>query len=277
MSAQLGLLKVNLKAETAEFSTGLEKAGKSLDQLEKTVTGSVAGINRAFSSFGAAVGVASFGALTTAAVQLGDQYQQLQTRIKGVSDSTAEYKKLSDQLFTISQKNGVALETTAQAFQAIARNAKSFGATNADVVKLTNAVQQLGAISGTSGESMKTAMQQFSQAMGSGTLAGDELKSIMENMPALADKIAVGLGVTRGELKKMGSEGKLTSDLVFGAILKQTEDINKEFEKVPVNLSQAMTEMQNSTMRAIGEFDRLFGISSGIDDCWQCVVRTALW
>lgn len=266
---QIGYLTAKFEADVAKFVSDVGKAGKSLESLEKTVSGTVKSINGSLGALGATAGLAGLAAgivsAGAAAVTLGDQYQVLQTRIRGVSESsTKEYKQLSDQLYTISQRNGVALETTAQAFQQIARNAKGFGATNADVAKLTNAVQQLGVVSGTSGESMKSAMLQFSQAMGSGVLQGDELKSIMENMPVLADKLAKGLGVSRGELKKMGAEGQLTSDLVFKTLLKQTDEINKEFEKMPANMGQAMSSLQNSAMRAVGEFDRLFNVSGSI-------------
>lgn len=289
--SQVGILTLDFIAKTGQFIQDLGKASASIEKTDKALKESVRSMNKemealgntstkhldvfaskwkaaevalksSWSTFNAGLAATAVVSAAAAVVKLGDEYQSLQTRIKGVSNSTKEYKTVSDQLFNISQRNHVALETTAQAFQQIARNAQGFGATNSEVLKLTNAVQQLGVIGGTSGEAMKTAMLQFSQAMGSGTLAGDELKSIMENMPVLADKIAQGIGVTRGELKKMGADGKLTSELVFNAILKQTGEINKEFQKMPVTVNQAMTDLSNSTLRAVGEFDRLFLVSS---------------
>ena len=70
---------------------------------------------------------------------------------------------------------------------------------------------------------------QLGQALASGRLGGDELKSILEGLPLVAEKIAKGLGVSTGELKKMGAEGLLTADKVFGALLSGTEKIQADF------------------------------------------------
>ena len=50
--------------------------------------------------------------------------------------------------------------------------------------------------------------------MASGVLRGDELKSVLEQLPTVADVIAKQLNVTRDELRKMGEDGKIKLGLV---------------------------------------------------------------
>lgn len=80
------------------------------------------------------------------------------------------------------------------------------------------------------GASAEAATFQFSQAMSSGTLRGEELNSILEQMLPLAEAIATGLGITTGQLRKLGEQGMLTSKNVMAAILSQKEAINSQFD-----------------------------------------------
>jgi tape measure domain-containing protein len=66
-------------------------------------------------------------------------------------------------------------------------------------------------------------MRQLSQALGSGTLQGDELRSIMERMPIVGQAVARVMGVTTGEIKQLGSEGKITTEV----LIKAAAELNK--------------------------------------------------
>ena len=73
-------------------------------------------------------------------------------------------------------------------------------------------------LAGASAIESSNAFRQLAQALGSGRLAGDEFRSISEQVPTVLAPIAAELGVTIGELKKLAAEGKLTSDVVLRAL-----------------------------------------------------------
>ena len=102
---------------------------------------------------------------------------------------------------------------------------------------------------------------QLSQAFASGRLQGDEFRSISENIPPLLDIFAKELGVTRGELKKLGSEGKITSDVIATALLKETENINEAFSQLSPTIGQASTTVGNSFLNLVGKFSEVTGAS----------------
>ncbi len=89
---------------------------------------------------------------------------------------------------------------------------------------------------------------QLSQALGSGKLQGDELRSIMERMPAVGQAVAKVMGVSASEIKKLGSEGKITTEVMIRA----AAELNKiepppptamqEFEKAMKDLRTEMGE-----------------------------------
>ena len=73
-------------------------------------------------------------------------------------------------------------------------------------------------LAGASAMESSNAFRQLAQALGSGRLAGDEFRSVSEQVPTVLAPIAAELGVTIGELKQFAAEGKLTSDVVLRAL-----------------------------------------------------------
>ena len=73
-------------------------------------------------------------------------------------------------------------------------------------------------LAGASSIEASNAFRQLAQALGSGRLAGDEFRSVSEQVPTVLAPIAEELGVTIGELKKLAAEGELTSEVVLRAL-----------------------------------------------------------
>ena len=99
--------------------------------------------------------------------------------------------------------------------------------------------------------------QQLGQALASGKLQGDELRSLLENMPVLAQALARELGVGIGQLREMGAAGQLTADRVFPALLAASEKINGEFDKMPPTMSRAAGILAESTADFGARLDKI--------------------
>ena len=193
---------------------------------------------------GAAAGLA-FKHLLIPLAEVQDKFASYKGQIDLVLDSTMATEKMMKRVIASANQTGVAIDTAMTAFTRILRNSEDIGATADEVAQLTELVQKLGIVSRTGQGEMQGAMIQLSQALAAGRLNGDELRSIMENMPALAKAIADGLGVSVGQLRRMGAEGELTSAKVFQGLLSQTDAVNKEFEKMPQTSAQAFARLDN--------------------------------
>lgn len=101
------------------------------------------------------------------------------------------------------------------------------------------------AIGGVQAQQQAAALMQLSQALGSGVLQGDEFKSIAEAAPILLDTIAEYMGKSRAEIKKLGSEGQLTADVIFKAISGASEKFGEQAAKMPMTMGQALTVFSN--------------------------------
>ena len=90
------------------------------------------------------------------------------------------------------------------------------------------------------------AFRQLAQALGSGRLAGDEFRSVSEQVPLILKPLAAELNVSTGALKQLAAEGKLTSDVVIRALRNLgssgAEDLKKILENDP---TQVFKNLQN--------------------------------
>lgn len=144
-----------------------------------------------------------------------------------------------------------------------------------ELVAFSEQLQKLMAISNTSSESASAAMLQLTQGLSSGTLRGEELNSVLEQTPMIAQTIADYLGMTIGELREFASEGGLTADIVKNAVLGATDETNAAFEELPMTWAQVWQIMGNVALKALqpilnginwlaNNFEKLIPIISGV-------------
>nr|WP_279153306.1 phage tail tape measure protein [Pseudomonas mosselii] len=202
-------------------------------------------------------------------VEYSQTWVGVQNRIKQVSETFDEFSRQSSAVFSIAQNSQSSLEATAELYQRIAASSGQLGATQQKVAQVTQNISKAMSASGVSAESAQAALVQLGQAFASGVLRGEELNSVLEQAPGLAQAIADGLGVARESLRSMGEAGKLTSKEVFSAILSQTRSIDDAFARSQTTVSGAFQVMENSAAKFFGTLDETLGITKSF-------VQTAL-
>lgn len=127
-------------------------------------------------------------------------------------------------------------------------------------------IQKQMAISGASGASAQAALVQLTQGLASGTLRGEELNSVLEQTPMIAQTIAEYMGVTIGEMRELASEGKVTAEVVKNAMLGAAEETNAQFEQMPMTWAQVWTMFQNVAIQALDPvLDAISWLANNID------------
>lgn len=124
------------------------------------------------------------------------------------------------------------------------------------LLAFSEAVNKSLAISGTNEASKQAAMLQLTQAMSSGRLQGDELRSILEQAPLIGQTIAdymTELGVygevNLAQLRQLASEGKVTSAIISNAMIGSLDDIQEKYEKMPWTSAQVWERLKNDATR----------------------------
>ena len=116
----------------------------------------------------------------------------------------------------------------------------------------------------------KSAVYQLSQAMGAGKLMGDEFRALSENAPIILKYIAKEIRVAQGALKELGSEGKITSEIIYNAMMKARPEMEKMAQSLPVTMSQAWQQVNNSYKTFVDNFmNGTGGMSQGIASMLQ--------
>ncbi len=243
--------KVNERLE--KMSGGASKAASKFDQLQTS-------INKVAGAIAASIVVDWGRAFLVAA----DNMSQLNARIERLTGSAATASQTMQNLMRISSATGGSLQDTAKLWETLSTALRDTGATNGQIIQLTETLQKIGRIGGSSAEEMANALRQFGQSISSGTVRAEEFNSILEQMPELARQIAAGMGVSIGELRQLMLDGKLTAEDALNAIQKQTDSVNAEFEKLPRTLSQANTALTNSFLSMIDSVNQATGASTGL-------------
>lgn len=109
-------------------------------------------------------------------------------------------------------------------------------------------------VGGASATEASTSMYQLVQALGSGVLQGDELRSVREGAPLAykeIEKFAQGVFNTEESLKDLASQGVITSDIVVAAIMASEDKINESFENTSVTFAQTWERIKNTATRAL--------------------------
>lgn len=292
---RIGAQAQGVSGHIANMTQGFMQAGNSLGQ--GGAGGLVGGMNAMLGAggklvpmlgamggavAGVALGVASLGVayvgLVAATYKQQETFMLLEGRLKNVYGSGYIAAEMFKELTVLADKNGLSIDATAESFLRLARNNEAIGLTRRQMIDLTDSVQMLGRVSGASQGEVAGGLMQFSQALAAGRLNGDELRSIMENMPALTKAIADGLGVSVGQLRAMGAEGQLTSEKITGALLGQLPKIREEFDSLPQTSEQAFQRVGNAwdTLIAhIGEQLNASGIVTGTANALAYVLQGA--
>lgn len=261
-----GIGDVGPKAQSA--AQGIRAVGDNAERAGKGVKEMAAGMG----GFGDALSgiamkaAAAAGAFVSVnkAFDAAAQWTDLSNRLKMVADGTDGLARAQAEVVRIAQSTRAPLEATAQLYQRIAQQQDALGMSTSRVAGVVETVSKAMALSGVSAGAANAALVQFGQALASGVLRGDELNSILEQAPGLAMALAEGLGTTTGKLREMGAQGQLTADMVVGALEKQANSINEQFDKMAPTISQALGNVNTAFTAFVGKLDEATGLTAGL-------------
>jgi lambda family phage tail tape measure protein len=197
-------------------------------------------------------------------IAMADSMTLLDARIKLATTSLGEFRTARDGIVDIAQPIGAELEQVGGGFTRIANAIKQYRGTAAQALQLTEMITVTAKLSGAATAEAAASTMQFAQAMGSGVLQGDELRSILENNMRLAQALADGLGIAVGDLKKWGEQGKLTTDVVARALASQLGRIREEVGTVPVTVEASGQRLKNAFALWVAESEHVGAVQQNL-------------
>ncbi|ANC81006.1 tape measure protein [Pseudomonas putida] len=261
-----------LQQSSLRTTAALNGVGGSVTVTTRNAAAGVGGLNSSMSSLrstamslaGPLLGLFAGGALTKSIYDAAEAYSSLTNRMKLVTDGSGELNAAQSAVFNIAQSAFQPLSATAELYQRIATNQKELRLSGEGVAGIVGTISKTLAVSGASASSANAALIQLGQAFASGTLRGEELNSVMEQAPALAQAIASGMGKTVGELRTLGAAGLLTAEAVVKALQSQEAAVDALFNKTAVTIGNSVTAFGNSFTQLIGKLDQASQASQSI-------------
>lgn len=273
MAQQIEALYAQLEVRMSKYEKDMQRANRITAQntrdMEKSFSSMNSRVSQLMSSTASTIGqgVGQIAAIAGAALSVGniigyaDAWQAAANKIAAAGESASNVGRRLDQLTNIALASRTGLEATVDLYAGLVRSTEGLGLSQNQLLKITENVNKAFVVGGQGASAQAAGVLQLSQALQSGTLQGDELRSLRENAPLLAKAIADSLGVPIGKLKELGEEGKLTADVVTKALLKMGSTVEAQFARTIPTVEQALASLKTSITRYIGQQDQASGAS----------------
>lgn len=190
-----------------------------------------------------------------------DEYTNLNGRLKVVIDNTQKYAVAQQQVYAIAQATYSSLSATANLYARLTVALEELNSSQNEIALITKTVNQALLISGATSAEASSAIIQLSQSFASGVLRGEEFNAVNEAAPRIMTALAKSLGVSRGALREMASEGKLTAEVLRKALVDDALNIANEAENVPLTIGRGYERLRNDLLQYIGAADQVYGVS----------------
>ncbi|CDX26638.1 hypothetical protein MPL3356_60476 [Mesorhizobium plurifarium] len=205
---------------------------------------------------------AVFGGLTAAlssnlVLRYADTYNNLSNQIRVVSDDAADLAGNLAGVAAAADNSRASLTSTAVLYSRLQKAAPS--TSGSTVLEYVQTIQKALALGGATAQEATSAAIQFSQAIASNRLGGDEFRAVLETPLGL--QLAKGLDVTIGKLRQLSITGQLTADRVLGALDKIKASVDADFNKSVLTIDQSLVKADNQLTKFVGGLDKTYGLT----------------
>ena len=242
-SARIAIDQVNASLDS--MGNNINKNYQQQNKLNKEIQD---GKNKVDNMMGSVVSlVSAYAGFKTIGklVNLSDEYTQTRARLNLMNDGLQTTDELQQKIFNSAQRARSSYQTQADIVAKLGQRAGDAFKSNNETIAFAENLSKLFVIAGASQQEMASASLQLTQALGSGVLRGEELNAVFESAPNVIQTIADYLDVPIGKIREMASDGKITADIVKNALLGATNDINSQFDSIPMTWSQVWTGVMN--------------------------------
>jgi tape measure domain-containing protein len=206
-----GRLDLIIGVDNSEALTGLERVKQSAINTGQGLKSAFVAFQGALAGTAIAATVKQISDLAIASESAGVRLSSLSGRFGESAQAVVVASNAAKQL-NLSQTE--AANGFAQLYSAL----RPTGVGLSDIETIFVGVTAAAKNSGLAAESVNNALIQLTQGLASGRLQGDELRSVLEQLPPLSQAIARELKVPVGAIKQLGSEGKITTDVIIRSL-----------------------------------------------------------
>lgn len=260
---QYEMLRRNGGLTTRELAVAQQQLTAKIRESREALQGlngsSGAGIGGGMiASLGGAVALAS---VARTYIQITDEAKKMDAQLRLATSSQEEFNRAQAETMRIAQENVAPVGDVVALYARLAPALRDVGRGQEDALRIIDAVTKSLRISGATAAETASTIQQFSQALGSGVLRGEEFNTLAESSPRLLRALADGLNVNVGALREMASQGKLTADVIANSLIGQLPKLTEEASQLPETFGGAATKFNNILVESVSRLDDFTGAS----------------
>jgi tape measure domain-containing protein len=256
-----------------DINSAIKQNTSSMEAFRNTSTSTATSVNHDAASISktiesvkrsietATLSLVAFGALKAFNTQ-GDNLTLLQNKLKLVTKNSEELLSVQRKLYAISGETRSSFEGSAGVFASFSKSLAQTGASSDKVLKITRTIQQAGALSSGSVESLNLALIQLGQGLSAGVLRGQDFHSVVEQFDYLAKELPKALGTTNAGLRKMANEGKLTTEVLVKAFENMAKSTDADFGKTVITTGAAFQVLRQNVGYFVGDVNQYLGVST---------------
>lgn len=195
---------------------------------------------------------------TKAVITQSDNITSAENRLNALNGNDANLTQASlDKIYAASQRSRSGYgDMIGNVSKSMTLAGDAFQGNIDNAIRFQEIMSKAYTVGGASAAEQSSSMYQLMQALGSGILQGDELRSVREGAPLAykaIEEFCQGVLDTDESLKDLASRGVITSDMVVAAIMDMengVDNINDKFENTAMTFAQAWIMIKNTALKA---------------------------
>ncbi len=264
-------LIADTKAAQAEARRTATTMGQSFGRVERDIlklenqmkrsSGAIAGQLRGLAgTLGTAFGAREIG-------QIIDNFTRLQNSLKVSGLEGEALGRVQERLLELSGRYGVSINELANLYGKASQSGKELGASEAQLLQITEASAQALKISGTSAAQAQGALLGLSQALAAGTVRAEEYNQILEGGLQPLLQVAANTDKYGGSLARLRQaviDGKVSSQELFDSILAGSAQLDAQASKATLTLAGAFEALASQLTVYVGQSAEASGVTAAL-------------
>jgi len=254
-------LAVRLNMNSAAFRKDVNLIDRRMKKFSQSMRRQANMFNGQIAQMGLSL-ASAFGIREVAAA--ADEMQNLRNKLNAVYDSSTDVAQGMLDIKRIARESRSDLAAVGTLYQRLTVSTKSLRTSQEDVAAMTQVVANSFILSGATASEAANSARQLAQGLASGTLRGDEYRSVSENNAVLTQMLAEGFGLTVGQLRLFAMTGGITAEKIIPILTARLEETNKAIGEMKLTTQQAGVLFKNSFTEMVDRMNQAYGISDKV-------------
>lgn len=259
--------EIKIKIDTGNSSGDLKSIADGMGKMNQSVQRGTTVLEKFGTAYRSILGLSIAGFGIKSLVETVDSMQQLNNKLNLTEGSAEKAAETLGKFTEIARITKSGISDISVVYTRLTQAMSDLGVGTDAVLGVTLALQNSFRISGSTAAEARGATIQLSQALASGQLRGQELRSVLESNALVSELLAKKLGIARGELIKWSeNNGGIKTSVVLGALADDFDRINTMAQKLTPTIGESLTMAFDKVKLKLGELNQESGASKKIGE-----------